>query len=82
MIERLMDEEFQYGEPAFSKAGEQIEDMRQKLNRMLDAEGRALLDSMADAYIHQNNLIQRDVFRAGFCAAVELMLDFLRRRGR
>lgn len=78
MIERLMNEEFRYGEPGSSKAEGQIAEIYQELRGMLDREGRILLEKLSDAYIRQNNLIVKDVFKSGFCSAVELMIDFLK----
>lgn len=78
MIEKLMDEEFRYGEPEFSKAEGQIVEIYQELRGMLDEEGKVLLDSLSDAYIRQNNLIVKEIFKSGFCSAVELMIDFLK----
>ena len=81
VIEKLMDEEFRYGEPEYSEAEGKISEICQKLNELLDEEGRALLGALSDAYIHQNNLIVKDVFRSGFCATVGLMLDYMKQKG-
>lgn len=81
VIEKLMDEEFRYGEPEYSEAEGEISEICQKLNERLDEEGRGLLGALSDAYIHQNNLIVKDVFRSGFCAAVGLMMDYMKQKG-
>lgn len=80
MIERLMNEESRYGEPDFSRTKRQITEICQKLNEILDEDGQRLVDSLTAAYIHQNNLILKDVFKSGFCAAMELMMEFLNQK--
>ena len=50
VIEKLMDEEFRYGEPEYSEAEGEISEICQKLNERLDEEGRGLLGALSDAY--------------------------------
>lgn len=82
MIERLMNQELRYGEPEFSKAEDKILKLQQELSTLLSEDGQRLLSQLTDEYIHQGNIMMNDVFIAGFCAAVEVMLDFLHHKTR
>ncbi len=80
MIERLMNPERPYGEPEYSKLSEQIARLKQELNIQLDQEGTKRLERLSDIYIRQETVILRDAFADGFWSAIELMLEFDRRR--
>lgn len=82
MIERLMDLERPYGEPEYSKLGEQITRLMQQLCAQLDQPGKEWLEQLSDAYALQENTVLRDAFSDGFWTAAELCLEFhLRRSG-
>lgn len=76
MLERLMDPERSYGEPAYSKLSAEITDLRQKLSGQLDKQGQAYLEELSHAYHHQGNAMLPDAFADGFWTAVELVLEF------
>lgn len=76
MLERLMDPERSYGEPAYSKLSVEIADLQQKLNGQLNKQGQAWLEELSYAYLRQENAMLPDAFADGFWTAVELMLEF------
>lgn len=80
MIERLMNMERPYGEPEYSSLSEEISRLRNQLNGLLDQQGVRWLEQMADAYMKQEDAVLRDAFAEGFWSAVELMLEFERRK--
>ena len=80
MLEKLMNLEKSYGEPRYSQLAAQINDLRQKLNAQLDPEGQRLLEHLSDAYIRQGTAMLPDAFTEGFWTAVELMLDYHKRK--
>lgn len=77
MIERLLDEEIQYGEPEYSQVAKKITELREQLEKNLDADGRKLLEEISDAYIYQGNFLIRDAFEEGFCAAIEIVFEVI-----
>lgn len=79
MIERLFDEERTYGEPQYSEAAEQINEVRQLLMGRLDSEGQALLEQLTDLYIRQSGLELKDAFAEGFSVAIKLLVEALDR---
>ena len=80
MIEKLMNPELPYGEPEYSEIGKEINSLMERLAEKLDADDRPLLEQLADLHVHQANAVAEDTYVAGFCAAVDLMLDYLRHR--
>ena len=80
MIEKLMNPELPYGEPEYSETGKEINSLMERLTAKLDAGDRALLEQLADLHAHRANAVAEDTYVAGFCAAVDLMLDYLRHR--
>lgn len=80
MIERLMDMERLYGEPEYGKLSQQIIHLRKMLEKQLDEEGVAYLERLSDAYIRQGSVALTDAFADGFWCAVEIALDYLRRK--
>lgn len=82
MIEQLINPERPYGEPEYSKLGEQINRLKQQLCAQLDQPGMEWLEQLSDAYARQENTVLRDAFADGFWTATELCLEFhLRRSG-
>ena len=80
MIERLMNLERPYGEPEYSKLSVQIRHLKQQLCEQLDQEGKGWLEQLADTYLEQSAVLSESSFTDGFCAAVDLMLDYLEHR--
>ena len=80
MIEKLMNPELPYGEPEYSEIGKEINNLMERLVAKLDAGDRALLGQLADLHAHQANVVAADTYVAGFCTAIDLMQDYLRRR--
>ena len=80
MIEKMMNPELPYGEPEYSEIGREINDLMERLAAKLDADDRPLLEQLADLHAHRANVVAEDTYVAGFCAAVDLVLDYLRHR--
>ena len=80
VIKRLMNPEMAYGEPKYAELSVKITKMKQMLDEKLDSDGRALLEQITEAHIRQENVLIDDAYVAGFCAAVDLMLEYLQRR--
>ena len=80
MIERLMNPELPYGEPEYSEISREINALMERLGEGMDADGRTLLGRLADLHTHRANVVAESTYIAGFCAAVDLMMDYLRRR--
>lgn len=78
MIERLMNLERPYGEPEYSKLSEDISKLKETLCSKLDQDGREWLEKMTDTCVRRETAVLSDAFVDGFCAAVELMLEFER----
>lgn len=78
MIERLMKSEIRYGEPKYSKIDLEIREIKRALAKELDEDGLNLLESLSDAYLHQNSIQIEGAFVDGFCTAVDLILDVIR----
>ena len=79
MIEKLFNEEQQYGEPIFSQITEQIIRVRESVRNKLDDAGKEQLEQLEVLYIRQNNAIVKDVYAEGFSAAVKLLVEALDR---
>lgn len=75
MIEKLLDEEYPYGEPEYSRIAKQITGLKTSLEMQLTPEGKDLLEQISDAYLHQNTIVIKDAFMDGFCTAFEIILD-------
>ena len=76
----MMNPELPYGEPEYSELGREINDLMERLAAKLDANDRPLLEQLADLHAHRANVVAEDTYVAGFCAAVDLVLDYLLRR--
>lgn len=79
MIERLMNPERPYGEPAYSEFSEQINQLQQAISEQLSPQTKEHLEQLADTYIRRETAALHDAFADGFCAAIQLMLDLYRR---
>ena len=80
MIKRLMNLERPYGEPEYSRLSKQISQLKQQLYRQLNQEGKDWLERLADTYLEQSAILSESSFTDGFCAAVDLALDYLENR--
>ena len=80
MIKQLMNPERPYGEPEYSEIGKEINSLMEKIAAQMDADSRKLLEQMADLHTHRANIVAEATYIAGFCAAIDLMLDYLRQR--
>ena len=80
MIEKMMNPELPYGEPEYSEIGREINDLMERLAAKMEAGDRPLLEQLADLHAHRANVVAEDTYVAGFCAAVDLVLDYLRHR--
>lgn len=80
VIERLFEEERLCGNPAYNQYAQQIAKEQQILTGLLNDEGQTHLERLTEVYLRQNSTILKDAFAQGFCVAVELLLESLRRR--
>ena len=80
MIEKLMNPELPYGEPEYSETGKEINSLMERLAAKLERGDRLLLEKLADLHAHRTNVVAEDTYVAGFCAAIDLMLDYLRHK--
>ncbi len=79
MIERLMNPERPYGEPAYSKFSEQINQLQQAISGQLAPQAKEHLEQLTDMYIRRETAALHDAFSEGFRAAIQLMLDLYRK---
>lgn len=77
MIERLMNTERPYGELGYNELSEKIVQLKQQLSAQLSPQGKEQLEQLADTYLEQSAALQESSFIDGFCAAVDLALDYL-----
>ena len=80
MIERLINQELPYGEPEYSRSATQAEALMELLRTQLDLEGKTKLEELADIFAHQGNIVSQDMFVEGFCTALDMMAEYIRRR--
>ena len=80
MIEKLMKPELPYGEPEYSEIGKEINRVMERLTAKLDPDDRLLLEQLADLHDHRANVVAEDTYVAGFCTAIDLVMDYLRHR--
>lgn len=80
MIEKLMNPERPYGEPAYSKLSEQIHQLQQAISAQLTTEDQKQMEQLADAYIRRETAVLSDAFADGFWTAVELMMELYQRK--
>ena len=80
MIEKLMNPELPYGEPEYSEIGREINNLMERLSMGMSKEEIALLERLADLHAHRANAVATATFISGFCTAIDLTLDYLRRR--
>lgn len=80
MIERLMNLERPYGEPEYSKLSTQIAQLKQQLCGQLSLQGQEQLEQLSDAYLAQSAALVERSFVDGFCATVDLAMDYWEHR--
>ena len=80
MIEKLMNPELPYGEPEYSEIGKEINGLMERLAAKLEGGDRLLLEQLADLHAHRANVVAEDTYVAGFCVALDLMVDYLKRK--
>ena len=80
MIERLMNLERPYGEPEYSKLSAQIGRLKHQLCGQLSPQGKEQLEQLTNAYLEQSAALSECSFADGFCAAVDLALDYMEHR--
>ena len=80
MIEKLMNPELPYGEPEYSEIGKEINGLMERLAEKLEVSDRLLLEQLADLHAHRANVVAEDTYVAGFCVALDLVVDYLRHR--
>lgn len=82
LIKRLMNPEMAYGEPKYSELAVKITKIKQMLDEKLDADGHVLLEQITEEHTRQENALVDDAYIAGFCTAVDLILEYFRWRER
>ena len=81
MIERLYPEQYRFGGKEAAHLERQTQRAREALEAHLDQEGRELLEAYQYALLRQTNLELRGAFTHGFCAGMELALEYVERQG-
>ena len=79
MIEKLMNSERPYGEPAYSIFSGQISQLQQALSEQLMPQAKEQLGQLADTYIRREAAALSDAFADGFWTGLELILEFCQR---
>lgn len=77
VIERLMDQEYRYGDPEYSELGKEASAISLKLSEQLDAAGKGQLEELLDIEMQRNVLVQEDAFEVGVCIGVKFMCEVL-----
>lgn len=77
MIERLVNTERTHEGTEQRKLSEKIAQLKQQLYGQLSSQGKELLEQLTDTYLEQSAALQESSFIDGFCAAVDLALDYL-----
>ena len=75
IIERLMDQEYRYGDPEYSKLGKEASTISATLSAQLDESGKKLLEELLDIEMQRNVLVQEDAFTIGVCTGVMFMCE-------
>ncbi|WP_209341476.1 DUF6809 family protein [Flavonifractor sp. AGMB03687] len=75
MMERLMEDSFRYGEPAYTQCSEEMMALSEELRKQLDRESAALLDKLEDVFVKRETASVEGAFREGVRVAILLALD-------
>lgn len=75
IIERLMDQEYRYGDPEYSKLGKEASAISATLSTQLDESGKKLLEELLDIEMQRNVLVQEDAFAIGVCTGVMFICE-------
>ena len=75
IIERLMDQEYRYGDPEYSRQGKEASAISATLSAQLDESGKKLLEELLDIEMQRNVLVQEDAFTIGVCTGVMFMCE-------
>ena len=75
MMERLMEDGFRYGEPAYTQCSEEMMTLSEELRKQLDRESAALLDKLEDVFVKRETASVEGAFREGVRVAILLALD-------
>lgn len=74
-LERLMDKEYPYGGPEYSRLGKEAASISATLSTQLDGNGKKLLEELLDMEMQRNILAQEDAFTIGVCTGIKLMCE-------
>ena len=80
MIERLINSGNSCDGPEYRKPSEKIIQLKQQLCGQLSPHGKEQLEQLTDTYLEQSAALLEVSFTNGFCAAVDLVLDYLEHR--
>lgn len=75
LIERLMDQEYRYGDPEYSRLGKEASAISATLSTQLDESGKKLMEELLDIEMQRNVLVQEDAFAIGVCTGVMFMCE-------
>ena len=75
LIERLMDQEYRYGDPEYSRLGKEASAISATLSTQLDESGKKLMEELLDIEMQRNVLVQEDAFAIGVCPGVMFMCE-------
>lgn len=75
IIERLMDQEYRYGDPEYSRLGKEASAISATLSTQLDESGKKLMEELLDIEMQRNVLVQEDAFAIGVCTGVMFMCE-------
>ena len=77
VIERLFPEEFPFGEPEYSALSARAEQLREELSRLLDENGRKLLEELIETHLRMGNTGLRGAFREGVLTGGKLVREIV-----
>lgn len=80
MIERLMNQEWVCGESEYSELSAQIVLLKRQLCDQLTQQGKDQLDQLTDVCLNQFSILRDAAFIEGFCAAADVMTDYLKHK--
>ena len=79
MIEKLMNPERPYGEPAYSELSKHIRELQCTISAQLPPQSQAQLEQLDDAYMRRETAVLSDAFTDGFWTGLELLTEFYQR---
>ena len=75
MIERLYPSDYPFGGAECTDIESELEHLSAILSEKLNEDGQATLEKLSALWHRQANLMLKDAFKQGFCAAFKLMRE-------